>query len=236
MPAEPGEPQVDHARSDGIERVVNALRDPTRRRILLALIRDGRPRSIDELAQLADVHRTVAFGHAERLVDLGYLDKSRRRGRVGKPASLYSVRVGLLSLTYPARQFAVLAGLLGTGLSSLGTRGRAAARATGVEFGEALAHPGAASSAHALVPLQHLGAEYAVDGDRITAANCVFLEACNDARDVVCGLHAGILEGALHRAGVNVQVEPLGPVSPRSCAFVAGMARVATTDVGSPPN
>ncbi len=206
-------------RSHEIERLASALQDPTRRRILLALIRDGEPRTVDELSELVGVHRTVAFNHLERLTDLEYLEKSQRRGRLGKPASLYSVRLGVLSMSYPARQFVALASIVATGLIALGDDAVAAAKDAGVRFGEEMALPGARSIAEALLAVRWLGADYDVDGARILAANCIFLEACNEARSIVCGVHAGILEGALRGAGIAATVEPQGPVPPHGCAY-----------------
>jgi predicted ArsR family transcriptional regulator len=203
-----------------VERLVTALQDPTRRRMLLGLVRDGEPRTIDDLAQLAGVHRTVAFTHLERLADLGYLEKSQRRGRLGKPASLYSAKRGVLSMTYPARQFAALASILAAGVNGLGAHAPAVAKAAGLRFGEDAARPGARSVAEALTHLEGLGADYRVEGDQIVAGNCIFLEACNDAREVICGVQAGILEGALRGAGIKASIEPRGPIPANGCAYL----------------
>ncbi|MDQ2897124.1 MAG: ArsR family transcriptional regulator [Actinomycetota bacterium] len=214
---------VDPRRSDEIERLVSALHDPTRRRMLLALVRDGRPHTIDELSELVGVHRTVAFTHLERLAGLGYVEKSQRRGRLGKPASLYGARSDLLAMSYPARQFVTLAAILASCLTARGGEVSSATKNAAVRFGEQLALPGARSVAEALLPLQGFGAEYTVDGERILAGNCIFLEACDQARAVVCGTQAGILEGALRGAGIETTVEPQGPLSPRGCAY--GLSR-----------
>jgi predicted ArsR family transcriptional regulator len=207
------------ARPDGVERLIAAMQDGTRRAMLLALVEDGRPRTVDELAALAGVHRTVAFTHAERLVDLGYLEKTSRRGRVGKPAAVYTFRRAPIGFSCPDRQFELLAGLLAEGLGASGRKGLARAREAGRRFGRAQARPGSSGAARALAGLEPLGARYRVDGDRVVAGNCVFLEACSRAPAVVCSLHAGILEGALEGSGVAARVEPRGPVDTRACAF-----------------
>lgn len=205
--------------TDDIDRLAAAIQDPTRRRILLALLHDGRPRTVDEVAEVVGVHRTVAFGHLERLVALGHLEKRPRRGRRGKPASLYSARSPLLSLSYPARHFRLLAGLLGAGLAELGDRGLSVARDRGRRFGASLARGPARTIVAALRPLDQAGMEYTVDGDDVCTTGCVFREACDEARDVVCTLHAGVLEGALGAAGIDAQVEPRGPVLASGCHF-----------------
>jgi predicted ArsR family transcriptional regulator len=218
---------ADPPRSDDLERLVAALQDSTRRRILLALVHDGRPHTIDEVSELVDVHRTVAFTHLERLAGLGYVEKSQRRGRLGKPASLYAARVDMVSITYPARHFVTLATILASSLSALGDGAPAATKAAGARFAEHMALPAAGSVAAALLPLQWFGAGYRVDGDRIVAANCIFHEACDQARAAVCGAQAGILEGALHAAGIEVTVEPEGPLATRGCGYVVAHSKSA---------
>ncbi|HEX6539229.1 MAG TPA: helix-turn-helix transcriptional regulator [Candidatus Dormibacteraeota bacterium] len=208
-----------------VDALASALQDPTRRRILLALVHDGGARTVDEVATVAGVHRTVAFGHLERLVALGFLDKEQRRGRPGKPASLYSVRGSFLAMAYPARQFLLLAGLLGGSLSSLGAAGTNAARNCGRRYAQTIEIGPASSPEQALTPLDHLGAAYRVRGDDISATPCVFREACDSARNVVCALHAGILEGTLQASGIDCAVAPRGPVNAAGCHFGVSRTR-----------
>lgn len=155
------------------------------------------------MAAGANVHRTVAFNHLERLAQLGFLATELRRGRPGKPAKLYRAS-GRVELTVPARRFAELARLLAKALATLGSRGQKAARDAGRHFGDGLAS------------LDDLGADYELEGGVITARNCVFREACDAARGIVCNLHAGLLETALRRA----PIEPGGTVGSAGCRFV----------------
>lgn len=202
-----------------IERLVGALQDPTRRGILLSFYDDPAPRTVDEVAAQAGVHRTVAFQHLERLASLGYLATSQRRGVPGKPANLYALAAGPLELHHPARQFAVLAGLLASGLEELGDAGIAAARAAGRRHAALLCTDPAPTPEAALRPLALLGGSYEVDGDRVLARNCVFREACASAPHVVCQLHAGMIEGALEGAGQARGVEALGATETAPCAY-----------------
>lgn len=220
---------ADRAAPQEIDRLVAALQDPTRRQILFLLVRDGLSRTVDEVAGLVGVHRTVAFDHLERLAKLGYLLRSKRRGRVGKPATLYAASSRSLSAAYPARRFAMLASLLAGGLADLGPEGADAARGAGRRLGAQLATGATRSMTDAVRALAPLGAEYTVEaGDRVLNDGCIFLEACAAAPDVVCGLHAGILEGVLRGSGFDAHVEPVGAVSPSACAFSVA---VRNTDV-----
>lgn len=205
--------------AEDVESLAVALQDATRRRILLALLHDAQARTVDEVAALAGVHRTVAFTHLERLVALQLLEKRPRRGRRGKPASLYSVRTPVVALTYPPRQFQMLAGLLGSGLRSLGDAGCDVAREQGRRYGAGLPAERATTLEEALRPLRELGAEYTVVSSDIATSGCVFREACDEAREVVCSLHAGVLEGALGAAGIIATVEPRGALAPTGCHF-----------------
>ena len=180
------------------------------------------------------MHRTVAFGHLERLTTLGFLATSQRRGLPGKPAKLYRLVAGPLELHHPARQFATLAGLLAEGLQGFGPDGVAAAREAGRRQGAALAgappRTPPATTDDALIPLMLLGGEYDVEGERVLARNCIFQEACARAPQVICQLHAGMIEGVLGAAGRPSQVIPCdhddeGGESPAACVY-----RLAATD------
>jgi predicted ArsR family transcriptional regulator len=203
-----------------LDQLLSAVQNPTRRAILVALLADRRPVSVDDVALMLEVHRTVAFGHLEHLADSGLLVKELRRGRRGKPAALYTAVGGALTAAVPQRQFAQLAQLLAEGLGTLRGRGQAVAREAGRRYGESLGGPPAADVVQALAPLQALGGEYEVDGGQITARNCIFLEACRSGSDVVCGLQAGLIEGALKAGGITAGVQPGGPVSGGGCTYL----------------
>jgi predicted ArsR family transcriptional regulator len=136
----------------------------------------------------------------------------------GKPARLYALEAAPLELSQPPRRFRLLASLLAESLSGLGARGRRAARAAGHAFGAA--HAAASlekrSVQDALRQLEAIGGSYELCEDRISACNCVFLEACREG--VACEVHAGILEGVLNGSGVKAAVLPLGRDA-RGCSY-----------------
>jgi predicted ArsR family transcriptional regulator len=203
-----------------LERTIRALGDGTRRAIFLDFLDDPRDRTVDEVASAVGVHRTAAFNHLERLAELGYLAADRRRGTRGKPAKVYRLRAGAVELSYPPRLHRHLAGLLASAIGRLGGAGRAASREVGLDFGRSLARP-AQDVREALGPVEALGGRYVLESpDVLVADNCVFQEACQESRAVVCGVHAGMLEGALTAAGHPRGVAPLGPRTGRGCAFV----------------
>lgn len=204
-----------------IDRAISALQDRTRRRILFDFYVHEREWTVDDVAEAVGVHRTVAHRHLERLVALGYLVTGQRRGRHGKPAKLYRLAGQQIDLSYPVRRFARLSALLGKSLSERGEDGIRAAREAGRRYGMSLVSKQADSAEAVLSQLAPLGAEYVmVDQDQVLAGNCIFREACAVAEDVVCELHAGLLEGAFQQAGLALHTEAVRDYSERGCAYL----------------
>ena len=79
-----------------MERALGALRDFTRRDILLRFYADRKPRSVDDVARESGVHRSVAFEHLERLVVLvrgvagrkSFRADSRQERQIGHPLEI----------------------------------------------------------------------------------------------------------------------------------------------------
>ena len=203
-----------------MERALGALRDFTRRDILLRFYADRKPRSVDDVSREAGVHRSVAFEHLERLVALGYLDVERRKGFIGKPAKIYKLTGGPVQISHPMRRYDVLAESLAKAFEGLGDIGSHAVRRAGRAYGVELSRSGAKSPLAALEPMMELGADYETrgDGGLIDCTNCLFAEVCRRA-PVTCRFHAGIIEGLLERSGLRLSVKVLGFRDPDGCAF-----------------
>lgn len=201
-----------------IDRALVGLRDGTRRGILASFYaRPELERTVDEVADEASIHRTVAFQHLELLKSAGLLTTGRRRGLRGKPAKTYRLTAGPLEVSFPSRRFGDLAALLGRALVAVAGGIEAAlplARAFGQRLGAGRRGRKAALDALG----EELGADYRVDGDRVHASPCVFWEACEAARPAVCAIHAAILEGAFETSGAPRAVMPLGPDA-TGCAY-----------------
>jgi predicted ArsR family transcriptional regulator len=202
-----------------IDRAISALQDPTRRRILLDFYVHRPQWTVDEVGRAVGVHRTVAHAHLERLVALGYLSAGQRRGRSGKPAKLYRLAGDRIDLSYPVRRFARLAGLLAASLLKQGADGIRDARETGRGYGASLVARRADSPQAVLRQLAPLGAEYALTDHEVLARNCIFREACAVAEEVVCELHAGLLEGAFRQAGLALRTEALRNYERNGCRY-----------------
>jgi len=204
--------------SEEAERLAGAIQDPTRRKILLAFYQREEPVTVDQVAKAAGIHRSVAFTHLERLAALGYLTVTQRRGFAGKPAKLYQRSSDRpIQFGFPARQPGLLAKMLIEALAGCGATGAAAAREAGRRWGAILGARGR-TPAEVLDSAEFLGADYEVRGDTIVARNCIFHEACQLDRAIVCGVHGGLIEGMLSAAGMSFDARPLDETQP-TCAF-----------------
>ncbi len=202
-----------------MERTLGALRDFTRRDVLLRFYADHKPRSIDDVARAVGIHRSVAFDHLERLVALGYLEVERRRGFPGKPAKIYRLTAGPLQISHPMRRYDVLAEALARSIEdSSPDGGRRAMLAAGRAFGRAMAPSHAGSISAALEPLTEMGAEFEIAGSRISCNNCLFAEVCHRI-PVICHFHAGLLEGLTRSDGDTSAIRALGSQGPNGCIY-----------------
>ena len=126
------------ASDDFEERIagVASLAEPQRRALYRFVVDRGDAVSKDEAAAAMGVARSVAAFHLDRLVADGLLTTEFRRltGRqgpgAGRPAKLYRRAEGELSVSLPARQYDLAAGLLAAAVDE--------ATRTGTPVGEAL--------------------------------------------------------------------------------------------------
>lgn len=192
---------------------LQALAHPTRRRILSWLQARAGPATVDEVAAAQGIHRTVAFEHLEILAGQGLLVRESRAGFRGRPARIYRFTREAVEVSYPPRRHRLLARLL-AGAAASGVEPKLA----GESYGRELA-AGSAGEAEALARLESLGVRFELTGEGIRGDNCIFWEACDAARPVVCGVQAGLIQGALAAAGVDRVVRPLGPDEGGGCRY-----------------
>jgi predicted ArsR family transcriptional regulator len=203
-----------------MERALGALKDFTRRDILLRFYADRKSRSVEDVARESSVHRSVAFEHLERLVALGYLEVAHRRGLPGKPAKIYKLTGGPVQISHPMRRYDIVAESLARAFDELGDVGSHAVRRAGRNFGESIAVPGAKTTLAALEPMLEMGAEYDLQrSDIMNCTNCLFAEVCRRA-PVICRFHAGVIEGLVLHTPLNLSVKALGFRDPYGCAYM----------------
>lgn len=181
---------------------------PSLRRIadLLRSRRDGFW-TVDEIAAKQKIHRTVAFDHLEELTAEGVATKvSVKGGGRGRPANGYRYVGRPVELSYPPQRTVLLAEVL------------ARAAATTAE-GKAGAREAAREAGLSVGSLKRLEADYEVSHDEVHARTCMFDSVCPSSRDVVCEVHAGLIEGALESSGRSYTVSPEGPDGMGGCVY-----------------
>jgi predicted ArsR family transcriptional regulator len=225
---------------------VASLAEPQRRALYQFVIDRGDAVSRDDAAAAIDVPRSVAAFHLDRLVADGLLRTEFRRltGRqgpgAGRPAKLYRRAEGELSVSLPARQYGLAAGLLaaavhdathtgtpvGEALTRLATeRGR-------VLGGRARKDAGTRPSRRALVDaalavLEEQGYEPRAHGREIVLANCPFHALVDEQRDLVCGMNHDLLTGMADAVGDDVLSARLEPSEDTCCVRLHANRRAA---------
>ena len=140
---------------------VASLAEPQRRALYQFVVNRGDAVSKDEAAAAMGVARSVAAFHLDRLVADGLLTTEFRRltGRqgpgAGRPAKLYRRAEAELSVSLPARQYDLAAGLLAAAVNDAirtGTPVGEALTRVATECGRGLGRPGAAGGGEAAEP------------------------------------------------------------------------------------
>lgn len=182
---------------------VTALDSPERRHLLRVLREAGSPPTAHELAAGLGVHVTTIRFHLDALERAGLVVRGRRpaQGR-GRPALTYRAR-GLDASQVDRRMISALAEALdGRGDPS------ASAVAAGRHWARDLEPHVEGEGRDALgqvLDLVGFAPEPTAEGFVLHA--CPFLDAARRHRDVVCGVHLGLLQGT--SAHADVELMPL---------------------------
>jgi len=191
-----------------------AAGDPQLRRVLLYARGRRDPFTAEDVAVVLGVHRNVARGRLDRLVEAGFLavTPERRGGRrgpgAGRPTKIYRVAPELEGVEFPDRRLADLITLL---VKRVPVRGRPKAlREAGEEFGRTLAAAagvqrsrsvatGLEQVCEALGTLGFQASVVSLDGDEAELASPTcplrpLVVRCPDAAAIDRGMWAGLLE------------------------------------------
>lgn len=242
QPAAPktGEPAYHALRSaagltleEGFDQLAEAIRDPTRRRILIESYRDPTPRTASDVALGQGISRAVARTHLEVLRGTGYLRQTIRRGRRGKPAHLYALDTDSPHwLPHPPHQMGLLALLVLEAASLSPERVLGLVEQVGEDYGAAvqdLRSDGRPADVQAAVaPLRSLGLATGLEAHgrggreaRLTICGSLFRVAAPERPDLVCHLYLGILRSLLGDLPVAVGIDPHDPYPTQdACRFL----------------
>lgn len=222
---------------------VEVLAEPTRRRIYELVRRTDGPVTREAAAEATGISARLAAFHLERLAAAGLLDFDYARPEgaggpgAGRPAKRYRPAAVHVSVVLPPRRFELAARILAAAVAgsprSVGERVVQQARSLGRQLGQA--HEPATRSRRAGLStvaecLTELGYEPATAADRIALRNCPFHEVVDSARDVVCALNLGLVQGALDGLGATSCAAERVPAPPGCCVAVTRRGRAARGD------
>jgi predicted ArsR family transcriptional regulator len=204
-----------------------ATADGTRDRVLAEVRAGPDAVAVDELAERLALHRNTIRFHTAALEADGLIEQDRRpTGGKGRPRAVY--RPTPRGARSGRRNYELLSGILLAHLSASGepvAGARAAGRAWGGRLAAAAPSPDTAERV-VVDALDELGfeprAERAGPPGEVRLHNCPFRELVDRERELVCTVHAGLLEGLVGgpRAGAVVDLEPFE--TPTTCLVRVG--------------
>ena len=217
--------------------VHKALADDTRFRLYRFLKLAGRPASVREMAGRLSLHENTLRPHLRRLEEAGLVVREvRRSAAVGRPQTMYTALEPKGEGGRDYRLFAeMLAGLV------RGPKSLERARALAAEWGAYLVTQGGPKpgtrlpSRRNLAILQEAMAKAGFEprfrrtgeagdggGFEVTLRDCPFRELADDHRELVCGLHRGLLEGMLGGLKPPLEMADFRPFAARGiCRLTA---------------
>jgi len=181
-----------------ISDLTQALGDPTRRAIYIAVRESPEPLTTSKIAELFELHPNVARHHLDRLATDGYLQVSHQRPSdstgVGRPAKCYEVTKKEVTVHFAPRRFEMLVDMLLHILEELDPDDvPEVAERVGRAYGKQLAteigvpdDPGYDAAVQAVASAM-TGLGFSVD--------CPFGETATSHPEVVCSLDRGIVGG-----------------------------------------
>lgn len=203
---------------------------PTRARavVLDALRAAPEPLGLTGLTAATGLHANTLREHLEALEAAGQVRRRRAtpHGR-GRPAWLYSATGR--GRTSAVAEYAGLAASLAEVISRTSAQPWDDAVEAGTGWGRTLVRRGQAPPEQAREEVVALLADLRfapeTDGDDVRLTRCPLLDAATQFPDVVCGVHLGIVRGALEQLSADPSGTTLHPFSePGACrlSFAAG--------------
>jgi predicted ArsR family transcriptional regulator len=203
--------------------VHKALADDTRYRLYRHLRLSGRPVPIRELAARLSLHPNTLRPHLRRLQEVGLVTSHSHRGAVGRPQTVY---LALDREDREGRDYRLLSDILCGVLGGKRQQERAQelAREWGVYLaGRATPRPGARRRGGPdLAVLQEALAEAGFEPRfrrrsaktvEIALRHCPFKDLVEEHRELVCGVHRGLLEGILSASRPSLSLAGFDPAT-----------------------
>jgi predicted ArsR family transcriptional regulator len=204
---------------------ISLLVDPVRWRLYDYLRSSGTAVGRDEAARAANISRSLAAFHLDRMAEASLLEVEYRRlsgrsGRgAGRPAKLYRVAGRHIAVSLPATRYSLAGRILATAIEEKrphedgSAAVRRVARRVGGELGGDLrdrSRSGADALGMAEWAVRQLGYEPDHHADRVELRNCPFDELADSHRELTCQMNRALLAGLLPALGAEgVAAEPV---------------------------
>ncbi len=193
-----------------------ALADPHRARIVEELRAAPAGLDVRELGRRVELHENTVRWHLGLLADAGLIDSHpTANGKRGRPRMVYVLRPGADAAS-GRDEHRLLATILTGSMAAL-PDGSARAEEAGRAWGRYLARRPS--------PLAHVTEEQAVEevtrlldeegfaaeahGREVHMRRCPFHDLAETNPEIVCGVHSGLVAGALEEIGSDLEVEGL---------------------------
>jgi predicted ArsR family transcriptional regulator len=214
----------------------------SRTRVLRVVQAARKPVGVDEVAERVGLHANSTRFHLDALLAQGLVEKvSEQRDVPGRPRSLYTPTVE--SVGVGQRNYRLLAEILSSYLASHAKQPGQAAIDAGQAWGRFLTETAAprrkitaATATRRLVAaLDEIGFEPEAVSDgrtrKVLLHHCPFREAVAANREVVCGVHLGMMQGLLSELDAPIEAHRLDAfVEPSLC-----IARLGARDTDAAP-
>ena len=198
-----------------------SLDDDTRRRLYDVVAAAGAPVSRDQASAAAQLDRSLAAYHLDKLVDEGLLTASfaRPEGRggpgAGRPTKYYQRADREFTVTFPPRQYDLAAEVFARAVEQDDSGAvRRVVQEAAAQTGRALAADG--EPAGLVDHLHRQGYEPYEDQGVIRLRNCPFHQLAREHTEVVCGMNLAMLSGLVEALDSDVQPH-LDPAPGRCC-------------------
>ncbi len=217
--------------------VTNILSDSTRYQIYQHIVRINKPVTTKYIADLMGIHVNVAREHLTKLEKIDLLKvNTKRTGRGGRPSKLYSLADQAIEISFPFRDYKLLAKLSIEALANLGPEGELALKTIGMTYGKKIVQQeeklkDKVSMFDKLQIISNLTNDLGLYSEvevsdktsdiYLSINNCPFKELTKTHGKLVCSTHHAFLEGILSELFDSYQFEELSNMTGgcKSCDY-----------------
>ncbi|MBE3076152.1 MAG: ArsR family transcriptional regulator [Actinobacteria bacterium] len=213
---------------------MSSLDEPLRRRLYDYVCEQAAPVSREQASAAADIVRTLAAYHLDKLAQAGLLSIHYQHPGgpspgPGRPAKLYRRSEREFSVSVPPRDYELLANLLvqsvrrdptGTVRNAMGEAAEQAGRDAAVtaRSTQSANEDPTTILTHAL---RSRGYQPSVGANcEIELRNCPFHRIAQAHQDIVCGLNLRLIQGLVEESGGNRSQTTLAPLPGRCCVVI----------------